>query len=159
MKNLLLFSVLIACSAPLYASDAHNGNPFSGKDDYPVAATLATSINASAVTPAVIALYAPDSGCVYTGSLSGTDGDDNSIRVINVNRKRCGHKVDHVDLIVPEIVASKDYDEGTAVKLYRSSILTPAGPLLSPELARYILEQAKESALQATQQTMPEKDH
>lgn len=175
MKITLISGALLLLSGPLYASGipcASCGVIYSAEkqqnetdnisESFPKDAVLVTPLRANMPTSTDVALYAPDSGCIYTGRLSSTVSEDKKIRVIDVDRKRCGHKVDHVDLIVPDFVAGYHYDEGTAVKLYRASIMTPAGPLISPEMAKYILEQAKESALQATQQNtliLPKKDH
>jgi hypothetical protein len=57
--------------------------------------------------------------------------------------------VEKVDLTVPEIDAGKNYDQGITLKLYRSTIMTPAGPVMSPDMTKRMAEQIKEAIRQS----------
>ncbi|MGC0987123.1 hypothetical protein WKH15_21645 [Pantoea agglomerans] len=152
MKNLVLVGALFICSGSLYADDTGTGVAVKNNTtlgDYPKSATLVTPLSVNHRTPAAVALYAPESGCMYSGTLSETVSGDKSARVIDVNRKQCGSTVEKVDLTVPEIDAGKNYDQGITLKLYRSTIMTPAGPVMSPDMTKRMAEQIKEAIRQS----------
>lgn len=153
MKRSILIGALLICSGQLYA----NGAGVTIKSDtdlaeFPKSATLVTPLSVNERTPAAVVLYAPESGCIYSGTLSKTLSEDKSTRVIDVNRRQCGNTVEKVDLTVLDIDAGKNYDQGITLKLYRSTMMTPAGPVMSPDIAKLMAEQIKESIRQAEEQ-------